>query len=337
MSLRKQLYHYKKKRWSKAIILCYHRIGNYKSDTVDITVAENNFINHIQWLNKNYNIISLSKIAECLIARKHLPKDSIVITFDDGYQSYHSTIDYLNKNEIPATFFICTPTFNNKYFYWDILNYLLIDQKEINKENLEFLLNICKLEKINIKPEQVIDDVTYANTLNWKINSNKFPSKRCMVFELLANKVEYDNGNLQSSILNKIYSRDYTLDKDKATFIPKNLSDVGKYVNGSHTLNHYCLSSLKKKEQEYEILDNKKFLEDMFGKTIQFFAYPFGSQKHYNQYSVDIVKNNFILGLSNFPGLIHKESNQFELPRFLIRNWTESEFKTKIKSFFEYN
>ena len=74
----------------KVTILFYHEI--------DIDTANR----HFRFLKSNYNIISLREFVN---AKKtgtvnKLPPKSLVITFDDGYQSYHSTIDYLNKKKI---------------------------------------------------------------------------------------------------------------------------------------------------------------------------------------------------------------------------------------------
>ena len=52
--------------------------------------------------------------------------------------------------------------------------------------------------------------------------------------------------------------------------------------------------------------------------------------------TINIVKNNFSFAFSNFFGLVHKDSNLHELPRFLVRDWPIQEFKNKIENFFNY-
>ena len=70
MSIRSRLYHLKKRFWSNTIILCYHRIGDYIADPLDITVSHKNFSSQIQWLNSNYNIISLDEIENYFLENK---------------------------------------------------------------------------------------------------------------------------------------------------------------------------------------------------------------------------------------------------------------------------
>ena len=49
---------------------------------------------------------------------------------------------------------------------------------------------------------------------------------------------------------------------------------------------------------------------------IEVFAYPFGGKIHYNSDTLKIVKNNFNFAFSNFEGLVHKDTNSYEIPRF---------------------
>ena len=94
---------------------------------------------------------------------------------------------------------------------------------------------------------------------------------------------------------------------------------------------------LDKLLQEEQIILNKRNLENILNKEIVYFAYPFGSRSHYNKDSIDIVRNNYTLAFSNFPGLVHKDSNHYELPRFLVRDWDLGTFQKKIMEFFAYS
>ena len=39
---------------------------------------------------------------------------------------------------------------------------------------------------------------------------------------------------------------------------------------------------------------------------------------------------------SNFEGLVHKDSNIYEMPRFLVRDWDIDSFIQNIKRFFKH-
>ena len=105
---------------------------------------------------------------------------------------------------------------------------------------------------------------------------------------------------------------------------------------GYHTVNHFNLSKLDYEDQRVEIELGKKEFESRIKKSVDIFAYPYGTRNYYNDDTVEIVKNNFSFAFSNTYGLVHKDSNIFELPRFLIRDWPLDIFQNKIESFFNY-
>jgi len=103
---------------------------------------------------------------------------------------------------------------------------------------------------------------------------------------------------------------------------------------GGHTVNHTRLSALSKNEQRKEIEENKNYLEKIINKKILAFSYPYGRKRDYNLDTIEIVKNNYQIAFSNFPGIIRNNSHIYELPRFLIRDWDIEIFKRKIRNFF---
>ena len=112
----------------------------------------------------------------------------------------------------------------------------------------------------------------------------------------------------------------------------KHLTEYHKI--GFHTINHFNLSKLSYDDQRKEIELGKKYLDAMVGDEVEIFAYPFGGKIHYNEITLEIVKKNFNFAFSNFEGLVYKDSNIYELPRFLVRDWEIDKFIQKIKGFF---
>tara|TARA_B100001250_G_C19809272_1_gene795000 strand:- start:2242 stop:3258 length:1017 start_codon:yes stop_codon:yes gene_type:complete len=332
--IRNNLYKIKKRILSKTIILCYHRVCDFLSDPYDISINKENFIKQINWIKEKYNIIDLDELSLCFKNDRFPARKSIILTFDDGYYSTIDTIRLLEELEVPATFFICTPNFKSNYFYWDILNNILIENKVINDDQIKWIMQLGQIINLDFKPEKIIDNDKYQKGLLWKINDSDIPSKRCQILKKISEVLEFENPYLPSSLLKRIYDNNFNISTDKQ--IKPNLSMLkSNYCDiGGHTMNHFSLSSLDNKMINKEILYNKNELENQLDHRIKYFAYPFGSKRHYNQYSVKIVKENFKLAVSNFPGVIYKDSNPYELPRCLVRNWEINFFKNKINNFF---
>jgi peptidoglycan/xylan/chitin deacetylase (PgdA/CDA1 family) len=88
-------------------ILCYHRFG---AGGAKMVVSPSNFGAQLDWLARNgYQVLKLSQVAGFLAGREPLPRKSVVITIDDGYESvYRHAYPLLKKHGFPATLFVYT-------------------------------------------------------------------------------------------------------------------------------------------------------------------------------------------------------------------------------------
>lgn len=88
-------------------ILCYHRFGAGGGQMV---VSAASFNAQLEWLARNdYRVISLTQLVGFLEGRQSLPRRSVVITIDDGYESVHRiAMPILRKYGFPATLFVYT-------------------------------------------------------------------------------------------------------------------------------------------------------------------------------------------------------------------------------------
>jgi peptidoglycan/xylan/chitin deacetylase (PgdA/CDA1 family) len=92
-------------------ILCYHRFGaGTGATTSKMVVSAGNFAAQLDWLARNdYRVLPLSQLQGFLEGRQPLPQRSVVITFDDGYESVHRhALPLLRRYGFPATLFVYT-------------------------------------------------------------------------------------------------------------------------------------------------------------------------------------------------------------------------------------
>ena len=92
-------------------ILCYHRFGSGSSNGGGkMTVSAANFAAQLDWLARNdYHVIGLAQLVGFLEGRQAVPKRSVVITIDDGYESVHRVaLPLLRKHGFAATLFVYT-------------------------------------------------------------------------------------------------------------------------------------------------------------------------------------------------------------------------------------
>ena len=117
-----------------AIILQYHRFGESKYPSTDISVKL--FRQHMDYLHANhYNVLPLSKVVNAIINKKQLPPKTVVITIDDAYKSvYTQAYPLMKKYNFPSTIFVNSlPVIHHskRYMSWD-------DMKEMGKNGAEF-------------------------------------------------------------------------------------------------------------------------------------------------------------------------------------------------------
>lgn len=107
------------------VILQYHHISD---DTpASTSLSPQRFRQHMEYLaDQNYLVLSLPSVLEMFKKGQALPDKSVVITFDDSYDSvYNTAFPILKKKAWPFTVFINTRPLQQKvtgFTTWDQLN-----------------------------------------------------------------------------------------------------------------------------------------------------------------------------------------------------------------------
>lgn len=90
---------------TKGAILMYHSVGDKE---IFFNVRKNDFIRQMAYLKeKKFNVFSLSQLVERIEKKEPIPKKTVVLTFDDGYEdNYFNAYPVLKKHNFPATIFL---------------------------------------------------------------------------------------------------------------------------------------------------------------------------------------------------------------------------------------
>jgi peptidoglycan/xylan/chitin deacetylase (PgdA/CDA1 family) len=99
---------YKNKYKSSLRVLAYHTVENPSI-----------FEKQLQYLQKKFNIISISELQEFFMGKGQLPKNPLLITFDDGDISvFQNAFPLIQKYQVPAVVFIITRLIDSNKTFW---------------------------------------------------------------------------------------------------------------------------------------------------------------------------------------------------------------------------
>jgi peptidoglycan/xylan/chitin deacetylase (PgdA/CDA1 family) len=113
-------------------ILCYHQFSKKKTNS-KISISEEVFDQQMEYLKKNgYNVISLDTFYDFIGYKRRPPKNSVVITIDDGWKTMKTiAAPILKKYGFRATLFIYTDLIKSKpsnaTLCWDDIKEMIDD------------------------------------------------------------------------------------------------------------------------------------------------------------------------------------------------------------------
>jgi peptidoglycan/xylan/chitin deacetylase (PgdA/CDA1 family) len=107
----------------KVPILLYHKIAKLPEPRDDLwNVPPELFRKHMDYIaKKGFNVISLHQVMSCIKEGQEFPEKSLVITFDDGYESiYRNAYPLFKKYKFPAAIFLACDSIDSwRTFYRD--------------------------------------------------------------------------------------------------------------------------------------------------------------------------------------------------------------------------
>jgi len=319
---------------SQVVILLYHRVFNAPTDPQRLCVHPERFSEHLEHLGRYHSVLSLRQLARALKERR-LPKHAVVVTFDDGYaDNLHHAKPLLESYNIPATVFVTTGYMGQvKEFWWDELERLFLLSPKV-PEQLKVTLN----ETIY---SWRMDEETTSFYGKWHVELEDTPTPRHRAYRdahRLLRPLHYKDQEGVLSDLREQIGDNGQCRPDYQALTPEEvrlLSADGLVEIGSHTVTHPVLSLQPLDVQGFELEESKRQLEAILGRPVTSLAYSYGGCGDAGDKTAALAREaGYEIGCANLPALVTNQSDIFQLPRFLVRDWDGDEFAHRLMRWF---
>jgi peptidoglycan/xylan/chitin deacetylase (PgdA/CDA1 family) len=297
---------------NKAVVLLYHGFYDPVNPRLDYSpdgmyVSPEVFKKHMKFLARFYNVLSCEDMVGYLKSSLPLPKNTCVITFDDGLKSvYDFAFPVLKTYNLTCSVYLTTNFIENGPWFWE--------------ERLKFLLaELFTYYSKNSaeKSKQFIDVLNKIGMLDiWQVKYRQFGVYIMKKVKALRNHPNKEITEYINILEMEIKSLNITSQR-----LYLNWSEIQEMMEGGldfggHTTSHCNLASIEERELQKEISDNKNYIEKNCGKKVTGFAYPFG---RYDDRALSFVKNSsYSFALSTHNGFVSKNSDLYLINRVNI-------------------
>ncbi|SMC39489.1 polysaccharide deacetylase family protein [Sporomusa malonica] len=277
---------------NKLTVVMYHYVRELKNSrfpelkALDVKL----FKQQLDFLQRNYNIITMNDVVECIQIDKQLPPKAVLLTFDDAYLDHYLYVfPELVSRGLFGAFYPPAKAITQQEVLDVNKIHLILSAVGYNNTHVlvKYLLQFLK----NFQSDWSLQDAEYyyekiaiANRFD---TANTVFVKRLLQVELplelrkiAANQLLQEHlGISEATISRELYM---TIDQIKL------LSRYGMHV-GSHGYDHFWLDRLSEQELTFEIDMSLDFLNTVNGTTVDWtMCYPYGG---YNETTKKLLES----------------------------------------------
>lgn len=319
---------------SRGLILMYHRVAEVSSDPWGLCVTPAHFAEHLAVLRARTSLLKASEFAAQWAAGA-TTATSVAVTFDDGYADnlYHAK-PLLELYEVSATCFVSTGSLGQRAYWWDEL-----EQRLLHPGRLPHAL---RLETASYRGQWDLNGAAWYGEeevrrhRSWKA-WEEAPTLRHQIYTTLHSVCRPMAEPDRRSILNQLCAAVPEAADIPSTWRPLTEDEVvtlgadGLVEIGAHTITHPVLSACPSDVAQREIAGSRRALEEILGRPVTSFAFPYGGPADYSQDTVKIVQEaGFSCAYSTTPGVVGPGAERFQLPRVQVEDWTGEEFSKRL-------
>jgi peptidoglycan/xylan/chitin deacetylase (PgdA/CDA1 family) len=320
----------------RVLILLYHRVAEPPTDPFGIAVTPRHFTEHLEVIRREARPISLRSLVKSL-RQGRVPRRAVVVSFDDGYaDNLLEARPILERAAVPATVFISSDYIGaRREFWWDELEALLMRSGTLPDPALLGVIPTMH-EGIAWTDSHCSEDAARDHR-GWRFSDPEAPTPRHRLFRelYLVMRPMCDAKRRESLDRLRSWAGETPFRPAYRPLTAEELSRLadGQLVEaGAHTLNHAMLAAISSVEQRWEIVEGKRRLEELLGRRVVDFSYPYGS---YTEETTAAVREaGFEGACTTTEAAVARRDDPFRLPRVWPQDWDGDEFARRVRGWF---
>ena len=308
------------------IVITYHGVmpANYDSVNSELDgslVSIEGLRAQLALISQRYKIISPQQYLDFLLGRGELPRNSALLTCDDGLRNIHFMLPVLSEAGVKCLFFIT--------------GFSLEDQPAMlwhEELCLTFLLAERDFAFTLPHGQTVVADSATRRTLWWKLigylSEVNRATRRSYIDSIQERAGVKAAWREQFLALPGRRERFSVLGKDEL----RHLIDAGHTI-GAHSMSHPLLSRASDNDARFEIVNSREELERAAGQPIWAFAYPFGNPGSATERDFQLAERaGFQCAFLNTEDEL--SAGSFAIPRVHVtREMSLAEFEAHVSGF----
>jgi len=252
-------------------VLAYHRVEDihrpgFDTFATNVTASPAEFQRQVDYLQRNYHVITCAHLAAWLRGERDLPPYAAVITFDDGYaDNYTYAYPILKARSLPAVFFLVSDFMGTDTpWYWDRAAYCFAHSQKTSAAL------------------PLLGPVSWASSAERRRVVKRWVGQAKHLPEAERQRALSDlPGALGVNVPGDAFAGLY-LSWDQVREMSQNGMEFG-----SHTADHPILTHIPLAQVEQELVNSREKIEAEIGKPVIAFAYPNGG---YADFSSEVTR-----------------------------------------------
>ena len=251
----------------------------------------------IKYRKKDFDFISLDELSEIISSNKKQEKPFIAFTIDDGYlDNYTKALPIFERHKVPFAIFVATDFIDQKaILWWDVIEKLILKNDSITVGDMDFP----------------------CHTFQEKWDA----------FRILREKIlRFDQTKLEEELRNIFnhYDIDWYAPIRHQAMSWEQITNISQHplcTIGGNTVSHLALNKLDDNKFHREIAEGIAKLQEVIGKPVYHFAYPYGSPHEIGEREYKLISEyHFKTVFSSYGGCITEgnKQNTTHLPRVYL-------------------